>query len=854
MATVQELEQQAKSLSDAIASRSGGGSSSRRNAPDGLMPLGGIDYLINDSLKRQEQAKAANNTAELENEQRIYRNLISERQAQEAAIAERQAKLAEVQKELDAAKAEQAKADAAKAEQAQTDAAAAKEKQSAQAQEQKNAVNASPAPASNTNAATNDDSGLAQNTNTTVNGSGNVNGSESTVNAKESTSTSGESMPGRRLDNPLSRLSSYTYHLTLYMITPEAYNLFVANGETNPQDFIIIAQSAGINSALANNRAFDRDVYIDDLTFKTLTNTKETGASTVDSIQFEFKIYEPYGISFANGLKQAALKNIANSKLQNKEQAPHHMQQFYMLGIKFYGYDKDGNPATNEQFNEFGTGDKSEPTALFARYFPLYLGTMHFKLDGKVTTYTFKATSVSLQVGQGAKNGLVNNGTEIKGETVGDILIGNAKDSKGLEEILNTPDQILQKQNKTYIPNKYKIEFTKNADIIKNSLLVNDQEANKQKAPMGSEVSTTKQANDKNAAKAVYSPGKRTFGIKGGQTVTQIIDGVIGMSNYVETAIKILHKENEQQGTVSDPGPNAPGTPIQNPPEAKKKALDWFVITPIAKVIGINSDDYAYEITYKIDTHEVSFVRSPYVGQIEGYPGPHKRYQYYYTGQNNEIISYEQTYNNLLYMPSVEETGPNTSPPVKTKMNQKPNGYAVKQDKAGMSTASIRNSLYSPGDQAKAKITILGDPDYIITTLGVDYSIYKKYYGPDYSIDAHGSQVFVEIDFKEAVDYNNDTGIMDMNEKFSVYNYPPFIKNKIKGISYMVQSVTSTFSRGKFTQELDLNIWSPPSNDPPAITNAKKAPSNAAELARAQGKEVPTDAVQTNNPNPSYDP
>jgi len=743
----------------------------------------------------------------------------------------------------------------AQLEQAQTDAAAAKEKQSAQAQEQKNAVNASPAPASNTNAATNDDSGLAQNTNTTVNGSGNVNGNTSTVNSTATKTATGETMPGRRPDNPLSRLSSYTYHLSLYMITPEAYSLFVMNGETNPQDFIIVAESAGINNASVNNRAFDRDVYIDDLTFKTLTNTKGTGAGTVDSIQFEFKIYEPYSFGFLSGLKQAALRNIAKSKLTNKDEAAHHMQQYYILGIKFYGYDKDGNPVTNEQFNELGTGDKSEPNALFPRYFPIYLTGMQFKLDGKVTTYTIKAVPISLQVGFGATRGLLGNGGELKGETVGEMLVGKSKSGLSLEEMMNNTERVLKEQGKLEISNEYKFEFTKHADIIKNSLLVNDQEASKEKAPMGSEVSTTKQANDKNAAKAVYSPGKRTFGIKGGQTVAQIIDGVIGMSNYVETAIKTLHKENEQQGTVTDPGPNAPGTPIQNPTEAKKKSLDWFVITPIVTPLGFDTKarDYAYKIIYKIDAHEITFVRSPYVGQIEGYPGAHKRYQYLYTGQNNEILNYEQTYNNLYYMQSVEETGANTNPPAKVKVNQKPNAYSVKQDKAGMSAASIRNSLYSPGDQAKAKISILGDPDYIITTSGMDYSIYKKYYGPDYSIDAHGGQVFIEIDFKEAIDYNNETGYMDMNEHFSIYEYPEFIKGKIKGISYMVQSVVSTFSRGRFTQELDLTIWSPPADKPPVTTGAKKGPSNAAELARAQGKEVPTDTVQTNNPNPSYD-
>lgn len=672
----------------------------------------------------------------------------------------------------------------------------------------------------NFNPVTNDDSSAQKPTSTAPDASSSSTPTQNATNvaaATQSNTSSANSdgvMPGRRPYNPLSKLSSYTYNLALYMVTPEAYSLFVLNGQANPQDFIIVAQSGGINQAQANNRAFDRDMYIDELTFKTLTNTKETGASTVDSINFEFKIFEPYGFSFLNGLKQAALKNIAKSKIINQAEATHHMQQYYMLGIKFYGYDQDGNVVDNSNFNELGTGDQSEPTALFPRYFPIYLTSMQFKLDGKVTTYTIKAVPVSMQIGFGAKRGLLGNGGEIRGETVEEILIGNTKGSLGLEQWMNHTETHLKDQKSILFPNKYKIEFTPKAEVIKKSLMVTDQEQNKQKAPMGSDPEKTKDVNDKNAAKAVYNPTKRTLSVPAGQSVSQIIEAVLGMSNYVESALKILHKENKQLETPEDKGPDSPGSEIKIAEEGKQRFLDWFVITPICKPIAYDTqvNDYAYEITYKIDVHEVSFVRSPYVGQIEGYSGPHKRYEYIYTGQNNEILNYEQSFNNLYYMQSVEETGPNTNPPVPQKVNQKVNAYSVKNDKAGLSTASIRNSLFSPGDQAKAKISILGDPDFIITTPGMNYSIYKKFYGPDYSVDAHGGQVFIEIDFKEAVDYNNETGLMDMNEKFSIYEYPEFIKNKIKGISYMVQSVTSTFSRGRFTQDLDLTIWSPPAD------------------------------------------
>ena len=45
-------------------------------------------------------------------------------------------------------------------------------------------------------------------------------------NAQSNANTGSTDAPGRRLKNPLGALSSYTYQLSLYMITPEAYDAF----------------------------------------------------------------------------------------------------------------------------------------------------------------------------------------------------------------------------------------------------------------------------------------------------------------------------------------------------------------------------------------------------------------------------------------------------------------------------------------------------------------------------------------------------------------------------------------------------------------------------------------------------
>jgi hypothetical protein len=67
-----------------------------------------------------------------------------------------------------------------------------------------------------------------------------------------------EQKPGKRPQNPLGNFSSYTYQLSLYMITPDAYDAFIQSGRKNINAFqdinntgngvYLIAQSGGINN------------------------------------------------------------------------------------------------------------------------------------------------------------------------------------------------------------------------------------------------------------------------------------------------------------------------------------------------------------------------------------------------------------------------------------------------------------------------------------------------------------------------------------------------------------------------------------------------------------------------------
>jgi hypothetical protein len=124
------------------------------------------------------------------------------------------------------------------------------------------------------------------------------------------------------------------------------------------------------------------------------------------------------------------------------------------------------------------------------------------------------------------------------------------------------------------------------------------------------------------------------------------------------------------------------------------------------------------------------------------------------------------------------------------------------QNKGSELNNNVRAQLYSPGDQSQAKIKILGDPDYIMTSIGVKATSASKFYGKDSSINPSGGQTFIQMVFNMATDYGAE-GLLDITDQLQFYKTDKVKKAGIDGIVYMVVQVESTFSKGTFTQVLD---------------------------------------------------
>jgi hypothetical protein len=264
--------------------------------------------------------------------------------------------------------------------------------------------------------------------------------------------------------------------------------------------------------------------------------------------------------------------------------------------------------------------------------------------------------------------------------------------------------------------------------------------------------------------------------------------------------------------------------------ENKPNTIAWYSVVPTAKLLDFDNtrNVFATEIEYVIKRYEVPYIRGLQFGDRSPYYGPVKRYKHWYmssdlkTNQHQkEVISYEVTYNTLYqnlagYGNNAPLKGSNDSAPVANQSGgSNPTGKA-----AGWFDKTIspfKTFLYSPGDQVKARIVILGDPDYLITATSKGYEeAITKWFGTDQSINPSSGQVFIEIDFRTAEDYasgdskepRNIAGLLNpsQDDEILYWSYPDSLKKQIQGVAYMITKVTSMFNKGVFQQELTVSI------------------------------------------------
>lgn len=635
--------------------------------------------------------------------------------------------------------------------------------------------------------------------------------------------------PGK--PNPLSKFSSWAYSVALYMVTPEAFNTFTETGEMSQlkgsgKGVYVIAQSGGIN-----NKMEDRlitldgtlgpgkeglDYFIDDVTIKSILPGGKNQASLLTEVSF--KIHEPMGFTFLRDVSRASRELNKTSPIMQSQPPDFEANGFtqhYIMGIKFYGYDINGKIITSGspevQGYENGGGDGDE-NAVLQRYFPLQISEMKFKLDGKMVTYDCAATIVGEKVAYGNMNGTITQNFTISGSTVEEILVGgSSRSSKGLAQVIN--NSIEDKADKKLTDLTYEIDFEfldkngkpdANSAIAKARLVDDTTFSNVTVAPDQSKSSDQVDISDSFGATS-FDTTKSAVSVKSGQKITSVIDSIITKSKFITDALNTVKTQDIEAESIS---------------RTALKALEWYSVNPVVTAKGINKNKaWTYDIKFQIRPYDVYYIRTNYIDNTRIWPGPFKEYNYWFTGKNTEVISYVQEYNSLYYVTAAISTNAEDLP---NRTGSAPVAHenTVAGDKGGPGlnkgaeiNESVRGQLYSPSDQGIAKIKIMGDPDFLVTSSGVSQSTsVDKFQSIDGSINPFGGQVTIQMIFNMATDYSMkdgspfNNGLLDVTDRLQFYQTTKARDAGIKGMVFAVQQVESTLSKGVFHQTLECII------------------------------------------------
>lgn len=528
-------------------------------------------------------------------------------------------------------------------------------------------------------------------------------------------------------------------------------------------------------------------------------------------------------------------------------------RQLFILGIRFYGYNASGIPvrgidttAANNSWGgvidgatqEIDPGNNSY--ALFERYYPILINEMTTVVDGRETKYSCKAQSTGMQA-LGTKRGQINNKMEVTGSTAGEQL-------DDLMSQLNKEQQKLNNDTGSGYSYDIKYASANDADRIRSAKIVSKADLDKYKWP-GSGAKNTKESNVNTETKKGQKPknNARKLTIAEGTPILQAINQIIAQSAFLQDALKTVYT------TALEPDQDKEGLPeldLQG-----KKTIEWFHCTPETENMSWDEDraDWVYDINYILNVYDTPVLDTAYSNPGTKYYGPMKRYEYWYSGTNTEIRHYKQTLNNDFYSQFLDPNfGKNKDDATANKNggeNTK-NASGGSGNGAGATTPLVDNqrtgqpiqgkqglgmeaqnsyltSLFAPTAQATAEITILGDPDWLMSTtrtgMGVNEStVYNKFYGSDgYSVSPAGGQVFFEIDFKEAIDYKSGgqdidvgngrgvtgaPGTMSINSSILFWKDPKSISKLVRGISYSLTTCRHTFRNGVFEQVLKGNM------------------------------------------------
>ena len=642
---------------------------------------------------------------------------------------------------------------------------------------------------------------------------------------------------GPPYENVLEQFASYAPLWTLACLTPEQFNdprTYRGNPSALKE---VIFSSAGRFDGQRSKTAYGAPEYFVDNVILNSKLSPGPGQGNTNVIGFSFDVYEPYSLGlFIQSLQNAAIRSGYPNYFND---CP------FLLKLEFLGFKDSG---------AIFTGTES-----LSKYFTIKITKVEFTVNEGGSNYKVEAAPMHHTGFSDIVNRLPTD-TAITGETVKEMLVSG---QRSLCTVLNRIQlELVNKKQQDY-PDLYEVVFPvdshdevglsqgENVELLKATADPNAEV----KQPISGRKGQDSQdfgdgeigaadmgfgpasggnylyplegeTTDPNTGLIVrdqmtIDPKQRAFMFKQDEKITEVIQRVVVASRYGVEAVKAENMD----------------------PEGRAK---WFRIDCQMQFLefdakrNVRSKKYIFRvIPYKVRADILKNPTSTSAGAANLKKKIAKRYNYLYTGQNNDLLKFDLTFNGMFFtgqLPrpatenaqvsnkNVQNAAPPDGPTAEVKTGVAPEATtstagtsSVKPDPSiDVSTSSGEKTveqmvadafqkafLNSSSDLVNVEVDILGDP-YYISDSGLS-SNYVAGEGPIDTINADGSmnweggEVYAELIFRNPVEPNLGT-----TGQGGLWNFPEGPGVSPFSGTYMIHEVTNKFSGGSFQQSLKM--------------------------------------------------
>lgn len=612
-------------------------------------------------------------------------------------------------------------------------------------------------------------------------------------------------------DNLLHNYSSYTYQFSLSALSATDYDTLINDPTRNVDELKNLLIASGGASQDKRAAYFKEDFYFDNVVIKTLFGA---GASTrnTNMSNTTFTIIEPYGVTLLERLTKAVTELT---------ESPNIADQPYLMTLNFWGYDDEAlSPKKIESCTRhfiikitditFGLTAKGaeyqvtcQPYGHNAFNETAAVISSNFEVSAKTVREFFGDATDSAQAATVAGNkGTVGRDDRAETPTTPDTLTGS------LSFVLNQDARKLKESGAVDVADEYVFIIDKE---IADAMIMSADDKDIKGTPMKVE-SFKKYAAAASNKTITYDNDKRKIAVSAGTTLINLINDIVTHSTYVLDQI-ISVDDKEIETLKAD-------TPIS-----------WLRIIPDVELLEFDKkrNVYAKRYIYNLLKFSVYAHNHEQMGQAP-VPGVSKIYDYFYTGQNKDIIDLNIEYNAMYvnYVNSNRAIKAGSTPPAGIDTNPdktdttNPSGTAFPAQIAVSNSPALNspsrastnsndlivndlsNSFLSrTGHMTEIDITIVGDPSYITQT-DVFYGKFTGQFAtspilPDGSLNPCLTDIYALIRFNTPNDIDLENGIYDFTDKGD----KEVTSSAFTGL-YRVTTIESNFTGGKFTQKIHL--------------------------------------------------